>query len=574
MSVLADVVLAEGQGTNLLLLMGIAVFVGTVGAKVVQKLRTPQVIGYIVIGVILGPVLGALGVGVIRREVVDLLEPFNLFALGVIGFLIGGELKREIFVKFGRQVMAMLLFEGLAAFLLVGLLSFGVMAFFVDWQVALAVAVVLGAICSATDPASTTSVLWEYKARGPLTAMLTAIVALDDALALVLYAVGVSVAGVITGHQEKGLAFALGTSFYHVAGALVLGVGAGGVLTWILKRIKEAEKVLAFTVGAVLVVIGAAAHLDMDVIIATMALGVTLINLEPRRMLSSFELMRRFSVPIYVLFFVLVGARLSFAAVNGMIVLLVGAYVIGSIVGKTSGAYMGASYSRTIQSVRNYIGFCLYPQGTIAVGLLIMASRKFDADTGAVMLLVVIMGAFILQVVGLLGVQFGIKRAGEAGMNITEDDLVESYTVGDVMDTDVPVLSAGMSLSDVIRVVSSTDSFCYCVVDDENRLAGVVTLDGIRNTFATQEVHDWLVALDIAEPIVATVSPEVALSDLLEKAKRLNLEYLPVVTAENGDKHVGILDTRSVHRRLAAEVLARQQEADRMYGHGAEASGA
>ena len=133
------------------------------------------------------------------------LEPFNMFALGIIGFLIGGELKREIFVKFGRQVITILLFEGLAAFVLVASLSFAISWYFFDWKTGLAVGVVFGAICAATDPASTMSVLWEYKSRGPLTSMLTAIVALDDALALILYAVCIGVAGVVVGHAEVGL---------------------------------------------------------------------------------------------------------------------------------------------------------------------------------------------------------------------------------------------------------------------------------------------------------------------------------------------------------------------------------
>jgi Kef-type K+ transport system membrane component KefB len=125
MSGLFRAVLAQGEGVNLLLLIGIAVFGGTVGAKIIQRLRIPQIIGYVAIGLVLGPLLG-----IIPLETVRSLDPFNLFALGVIGFLIGGELRREIFVKFGRQVAAILLLEGLAAFLLVGLLSFGVMLCF------------------------------------------------------------------------------------------------------------------------------------------------------------------------------------------------------------------------------------------------------------------------------------------------------------------------------------------------------------------------------------------------------------------------------------------------------------
>ena len=549
----------QNEQVNIILLIGIAIFAGTVGAKVIQKFHIPQIIGYVTIGLILGPLLG-----IISTETVGRLESFNLFALGVIGFLIGGELKREIFVKFGRQVMAILLFEGLAAFLLVGVLSFGIMICFYDWKMSLAVSVVLAAICAATDPASTVSVLWEYKARGPLTAMLTAVVALDDALALVLYAVGISVAGVITGHEDKGFFYALGVSFYHIAGAVVMGVMAGLVLIWILKRVDDLGRVLAFTVGAVLVIIGASVALHLDVIIATMVLGVTLINVAPRRMSSSFEVMHRFSVPVYALFFVLVGARLSISAVDTMICLLMLAYVTGSIVGKTGGAYLGALYSKTVKSVRNYLGFCLYPQGGIAVGLLIMASHKFDPEMSSIMLLVVLLGAFVLQLIGPFGVKFGAKKAGELGLNITEEDLIKTKSVGDVMDTEVPVISAGMPLSEVITTVSSTNNFFYSVVDNENKLIGGITLDGIRNTFATQELNDWLVALDIAEPVIAKVTPDVPLAEAFERTKHLDLGHLPVVNSSEDDDFIGVLNCRAVRRSLSAEVLSRQQKADSM----------
>jgi len=555
------VLASTDTGMHLVLLIGTAIFCGTIGARVFQKLKIPQIIGFIVIGVVLGPLLG-----VVPHEKVIELEPFNMFALGLIGFLIGGELKREIFVKFGKQVSVILLFEGLVAFLLVGTLSLVVMLFFASWQTALAVAVVFGAICAATDPASTISVLWEYKARGPLTTMLTALVALDDALALVLYAIGVSVAGVMTGHQDKGLVPALGISLWHILGSVLVGLAAGLVLHRILDHVDDdAEKVLAFVCGTVLLVVGLASRFHFDVIIATMVLGVLLINIEPRKMASTFELMHRFSAPVYVLFFVLVGARLQFAHVNTQVVWLVAAYVIGSVVGKTSGSYFGGLYAHSANSVRKYLGFCLYPQGGIAVGLLIMASRKFDSDTSALMLLVVILGAFILQIIGPLGVKFGAKKAGELGLNVTEEDLIKAYTVGDIMDADVPVISAGTPLCDVIQLVSQTRSTYYSVVDNDNRVIGAITMDGIRSTFATQELNDWLVALDIVEPLAGTVTPETALAGAIEKTRDLDVEQLPVVTAEDGDRYLGILDERSVRRRLSAEVLAKQKEADSMY---------
>jgi len=151
------------------------------------------------------------------------------------------------------------------------------------------------------------------------------------------------------------------------------------------------------------------------------------------------------------------------------------------------------------------------------------------------------------------------------GLNITEADLIKTYTVGDVMDTDVPVMTAGTPLSEVIQLVSQTRSTYYSVVDADNNVIGAITMDGIRSTFATQELNDWLVALDIVEPLIGTIAPEMALAKAFEEIRELDAEQLPVVNAETGNRYLGILDHRSVLRRLSAEVLTRQKEADSKY---------
>ena len=562
MSELLDNILAQSvEHLNIFLLMGLAIFLGTVGARLFQISHIPQIIGYVTVGIILGPVLK-----IISQQTVQTFEPFNLFALGIIGFLIGGELKRDIFVKFGKQVPAILLFEGGVAFSLVLLASFAGLCFFYDWHIALAMALVFGAICSATDPASTVNVLWEYKTRGPLTTMLIAIVALDDALAMILYIASVSIAGVLTGHQEHGVWTMVFHSLYEVAGSLGLGAVVGLILQWILKRFDDDERTLIFTISGIVLTIGLAERLQLDVILSSMTLGVTLANVSPHVSSKSFELIRRFSPPIYVLFFVVIGARLKVSGMTGRIWLLAIIYVIGCAVGKTVGSYWGAVYSKAVPTVRKYLGFCLYQQGTIAVALLIMASHRFEGQVRDTMLSVIIVGVFLLQLIGPLFVKLGVKKAGEAGLNITEADLIKSYRVADVMDANVPVISAGASLREVIDVVSSSDSFYYPVVDNERKLIGAITLDGIRNTFATQELHDWLVALDIMEPVIAAVTPNIGLSEAFEKTKRLDVEHVPVVASPEDDSFVAVLNCRAVRRSLSAEVLAKQQKADGISG--------
>jgi len=521
-----------GEHLNILLLLGIAIFGGTVGAKLFQKLRIPQVIGFVFIGVILGPLLK-----VISPATVQSLEMFNLLALGIIGFLVGGELKREVFARFGKQVPVILLFEGVVAFLLVGIFSFLVMWYYASWRTALAVAVVFGAICSATDPASTVAVLWEYKARGPLTTMLVAIVTLDDALALVLYAISIGIVEIITGQHDATFLELLATALYELAGAIGLGLAGGIILSRILKRIEDADTVLVFTFSSVLLILGVAITLRMDIILSAMALGVTLTNIRTKKTQASFELMHKFAPPIYVLFFVLVGARVNFANLTPMIAILVAAYVTGSIIGKTLGSYVGAVYSGAAPSVRKY-------------------------NVSSIMLLVVIIGAFLLQIVGPIGVKFGGLKAGELGRNITEEDLMKTCSVAEIMDKNIPPISVNMPITEIIKIFGSTSGYYYPVVDEAGRPVGAITFDSIRNTFAAGELHSWLIALDVMEHIPALLTEDIKLDRALEIAKHVDAEFLPVISAKGKGSFEGILDCRSVHHKLSARILELYRQAD------------
>jgi len=202
----ADILAQGAEHLNIILLMGVAIFFGTAGAKIFQKFHIPQVVGYVVIGLI----IGESGLNLIGRDTVEALASLNMFALGIIGFMIGGELRAEVFKKYGRQFFIILCSEGIAAFLLVAVFS-GLMSWYFtrDIHTSIAMAIVLGAIASATAPAATVNVLWEYKTRGPLTSTVLAIVALDDGLALLLYRVASSIAAAMMGKTvplapEKG----------------------------------------------------------------------------------------------------------------------------------------------------------------------------------------------------------------------------------------------------------------------------------------------------------------------------------------------------------------------------------
>ena len=548
------------DGINPALLFGLVILGGTFGARLFQKLHIPQVVGCILVGILLGDVLGW-----ISGEYIDKLRPFTMFALGIIGFMIGGELRGDVFKKYGRQFFIILLSQGFGAFVLVAV-SASVVAWFVtsNVQVAIAMGIVLGAIASATAPAATVNVLWEYKTRGPLTAAVLAIVALDDALALLLYRCAATGAQALIGKGDNSV---LNTAIFllgEIVGSILLGFLTGVFLYYLLRFVRADDKILGFSIAFLLLVVGIAITRDADPILPAMTFGITIANLAPRQSKSVFDLVEKFSPPVYTAFFVLAGAHMKFGTVSGWILVMIVVYTIFRAVGKIAGSWLGAHYSGAPATVRKYLGICLLPQAGVAIGLAILSGQQFDSNErlGHGIVMVVMTGTFLMEIVGPMLVKVGVNKAGEVGMNVTEDDLIETYAVKDVMEDQPVTIAEDMLLREILDVFSTTDLVYYPVVDGQRRVTGVISIAGIKEMFANQDVAGWLLACDVAEPVRDKVNQGNPLAETLERMRRYDLEHIPVVAAADSDELVGVLDYRRTHRKISAEVLNRRRTAD------------
>lgn len=542
---------------NVLFLLGLALFGGTIGGRLFQKLRIPQVVGYITIGII----IGESGLKIVDHNTVKTLAPFNYFALSLVGFMIGGELKREVLHKYGKQLINILLFEGIAAFLAVTVLV-GVAGGFLfgDWKLAWSLGLLLGAIASATAPAATTAVLREYKSRGPLTRTVLGIVAMDDALALFLFAIAASFAGSISGSVQEGIVRTFIHPLYEIGGSLIIGIVSGLLLSSFLKRYTEEDRLLTFSIGAILLVSGLAIATHVDMLLATMTMGVIVINFNPRKSKEVFKLVEAFTPPIYVLFFTLVGAELNVAHLSLPIVLLALVYIIARSSGKAIGSIFGARLSGASESVRRYLPLCLFSQAGVALGLSILASHYFPGLIGNAVVIIVTATAFILEIMGPAFVKLAITKAGEVGLNITEDDLIRRLKVEEIMDKNPPLIHKEMSLDKILKAFSKSSNLYYPVVDADKRLLGVITVDNIKNIFMEAELSNLLLAIDVMEPAVASVTPEDPVALAKESLDKYNLEYLPVTTRDRAV--AGFIERRMFNRVISTKVMESQRKAD------------
>lgn len=385
---------------------------GLLGSKLCQRLGIPRVVGSIVAGVLLGDSFA----GLISLDDVARLSPFTDVALAMIGFMIGGELKRSVFERFGRQMVLLMLAEGLGAFavvttlvsLLTGNLPLGLL---------------LGALSSATAPAATVDVLWEYHSEGPLTTTILGIVALDDALALVLYGFAIAFARATLAGEPISPQTALVEPLMDIAGALIVGGGAGFAVNRLVQRLDDRDDLLSLMIAVILSVAGIAGWLGFSLILAEMALGVALTNLSHHASRTVFAVVRGATPPIYILFFVLVGARLQVGLLPelGLLGLV---YIVGRTSGKMGGAWLGASAVRADAGVRRYLGFALMSQAGVAIGLALAVAQEFNGgdllarETGTLVVNVIAATTFVVQIVGPPCVKFAISRAGEVPVRV------------------------------------------------------------------------------------------------------------------------------------------------------------
>ncbi|MEE1289636.1 MAG: cation:proton antiporter [Spirochaetota bacterium] len=538
---------------NILCLIGFALFFGTIGGRLFQKLRIPQVVGYIIIGII----IGESGLKFISQETVSNMDPFNFFALGLIGFSIGGELKASILKKYGKQFTWILFLEALVAFFVVGVIMFCVVFLLTkNTFYATALALLFGSISSATAAAGTTDVLWEYKAKGPMTSILLGIVALDDVVALFLFAISASVISSIQGGgNATSLLMNIATPVLEIGGAVVIGVIAGYILSYLVRHYQDAERVLSFSIGAILAALGISGILKFDTIMTCMVMGFVLTNTAGKAADAMFSLINKFTPPIYVVFFVLVGAKLNISQFGKepVILLLLFLYLGGRTLGKMIGSTLGAIFGKASVKIRRYLPLGLFSQSGVAIGLSILAMQRFPGEIGNNILTVVTASTFIVQIVGPFFLKYAIENAGEAGLNITEDDIIEKSCAADFIRSKESRLQCEDNLKTILKVFSENDDLYYPVVAQNGKLAGVISVNEIKDTLMYSEISDLLAAIDLMGSFDSPVLPSTPMKEVIDILHRTQSDFVAVVD-QNG-KFCGLIEQYSIQRQLSTKLL-------------------
>lgn len=384
--------------------LGVALIVGILFGKLMNKIKIPAVAGYIIAGLI----VGVSGFNLVSSKVINDLSFLSDFALGIIAFNIGSELKVSVIKKLGKSIFIIAICEALGAFILVT----SVMLLLGQ---DISIALILGAVSSATAPAATVMVLRECNAKGPLTSTLLGVVAIDDAICLIIYAIASSIAKVFVKHEVVTVYKVLVHPVMEIGLSILVGGLFGIALSYLIKKSKNDAEMLTFTTGILIAIVGVSIKFHLSPLLSSMALGIMVVNISSnsRRAFSNIE---TFSPPIIAAFFTLAGSRLDITLLPHIGIIGV-AYLVFRIIGKISGASLGGVISKAPSVVKKNIGFGLLSQVGVAVGLAIVVSTEFaGSELGSLVITILLATTIITEIIGPIATKNAIIKANEANI--------------------------------------------------------------------------------------------------------------------------------------------------------------
>lgn len=407
-----------------LLSIAIAMTAGLFVSRLAKLFKLPAVTGYLIGGILVGPyVLGLLGIdglGFIDHHAVSSLGLISDVALGFIAFAIGNEFRLSQLKRTGKQATVIGIIQAVVATLLVDAALIGMHFILGPEKLPLPVAIILGAIASATAPAATLMVVRQYKAEGKLTDLLLPIVALDDAVGLVIFAVSFGVAKAVASGGALDVISILVNPMLEIILSLVLGAVMGILFSLAEKFFKSNSKRLSLAVTAVILTVALAklkfeighVHIGFSSLLVCMMLGTVFCNMCD----FSEEIMtktEKWTAPLLMLFFVLSGAELELSVFTDLIIVAIGVvYILFRSAGKILGAFWSACMVKCDANIKKYLGITLLPQAGVALGMASIARAELG-ELGVMVGNIVLFGVLIYELVGPLMTKIALTKAGD-----------------------------------------------------------------------------------------------------------------------------------------------------------------
>lgn len=395
---------------NTLLALALAIGVGLLFSRGAKRVHLPNVTAFLVGGLVVGPSV----LGLIPQSAADSFSIITEVALGFIAYSIGAEFKLNYLRKIGTKPLIITAFEALTAVFLVdvALISLSLMGV-PGFDMPMCVA--LGSIAAATAPAATLMVIRQYKARGPVSEMLLPVVAMDDAVGLIAFAVSMNIAQAMASGAAMTVTSMLLIPLAEIVGSILLGSLFGLILSYLAKFFASRGNKLALTIAFILLSLALCDMWNLSNLLCIMMLGAVMTNLCPVSD-AIVEQTDRFTPPVFLLFFVISGMDLNLSVLPT--VGLVGAiYIVVRVAGKWLGAAVGSRLVQAHPNVQKYLGLTLIPQAGVAIGMAQLALDRLPAY-GHKIQAIVLAGTLIYELIGPVVTKLALTKAGEIGMAV------------------------------------------------------------------------------------------------------------------------------------------------------------
>ena len=385
---------------NLLFKICIVLLVGTIGGKIAHLFKLPNVSGYLVAGLFLGPSF----FHYISSGDTDSFSIISELALAIIAFSIGSEFIIKDMLKLGKSIVIITLAEVVGAIALV----FCVMYYLFNQPFAFSI--VIASMSAATAPAATLLVIRQFRADGPLTRTVLPVVALDDVLGIIAFGIAMSLAKLSVGNQDSSIFQMFSEPFIEIGGSILLGLVLGVILSFISKKSKGRDELQVISLAAIGIATGLSGYLGFSPLLTCIMMGTTLVNLLHKSN-RVFDSVGDFASPVYVLFFTLAGASLNLG-ILAHVGLMGIAYILARAGGKMMGAWVGAKSVQADSMIRKYLGLTLLPQGGISIGLIVLVRQQLPEYAVAIST-IIMFSVLIYEVSGPIFAKIAIQKAGE-----------------------------------------------------------------------------------------------------------------------------------------------------------------
>lgn len=379
--------------------LGIAIILlfGLLGGRLARRIKMPMVVGYVLMGLLLSPSV----FNIIPESLNQELEVIKIMGLGMIALMIGSELEIKKLRKIASSVVWITVVQIVGASVIV----FCVMYYILNLP--LTVSLLLGAMATATAPASPVAVIREYNAKGNFTSTLLGVVALDDALCIIFFGMVSAVVSILLEGSVFGLNIAL-EPLIEVSSSMLLGVVTGLLLLLILRFLKNRPQTVVVLLGIALLNSGIANALHLSPLLVNMVTGFVVTNLYPHHIFQYFE---DVELPIYIIFFTLAGAslHLDVLAANWVPAAV---YIVARGVGKVGGSFLGARLANADIIVQKYIGFAMFSKAGVTIGLLMLVQGRFP-ELAVIITAIELAAVTVCEICGPMGTRYALISSGE-----------------------------------------------------------------------------------------------------------------------------------------------------------------